>query len=80
MAPASERVIFGIYSVFMTPNLPSDDREAAAAPPGRDSFKMLYWNKLHGEFPSLSCPECGARVVPASGCYYCRECGWGKCG
>lgn len=26
------------------------------------------------------CPECGGRVVRASGCLLCPACGWGRCG
>ncbi len=30
--------------------------------------------------PAPTCPECGGRVVRASGCIGCPACGWGKCG
>ncbi len=30
--------------------------------------------------PTPCCPECGIRVVRASGCISCPGCGWGKCG
>lgn len=30
--------------------------------------------------PAAGCPECGTRVVRASGCLMCPGCGWGKCG
>lgn len=25
------------------------------------------------------CPDCGAKLVPESGCIYCPICGWSKC-
>jgi hypothetical protein len=25
------------------------------------------------------CPECGGPIVRASGCQFCRECGWERC-
>lgn len=26
-----------------------------------------------------SCPDCGYRLVQASGCPYCPDCGWSRC-
>ena len=26
------------------------------------------------------CADCGAQLQFGSGCYFCPECGWGKCG
>lgn len=25
------------------------------------------------------CPECGAKMIPDSGCSYCPFCGWSEC-
>ena len=29
---------------------------------------------------SLSCPDCGGRLVPSGGCIGCSACGWSRCG
>ncbi|MBP2070765.1 hypothetical protein [Thermoanaerobacterium butyriciformans] len=26
-----------------------------------------------------TCPDCGAKLVPESGCMYCPFCGWSQC-
>lgn len=30
--------------------------------------------------PGEPCPECGNRLVPESGCWFCPSCGFSKCG
>ena len=27
-----------------------------------------------------TCPECGARMEPDGGCFFCRSCGYSQCG
>lgn len=51
--------------------LPESERQMAKASAMNDEFKM---GNLIGE-----CPECGGNLEHASGCDFCRDCGYSKC-
>jgi hypothetical protein len=42
-----------------------------------DRRNLLFFNSMYDR---ERCPECGARILPESGCCYCPTCGWGRCG
>jgi len=65
-----------------------DDLDPSGGPTGigiRLMARVVAWRRPGpGSNPYLvpapACPECGTRVVRASGCIGCPACGWGKCG
>lgn len=36
--------------------------------------------RVSGDDENEICPACGNRLTHESGCVYCQNCGWGKCG
>ena len=52
-------------------NLPASERQAAKATSVSGEHEMAT---LIGE-----CPECRGQLEHASGCDYCRDCGYSKC-
>jgi hypothetical protein len=61
-------------------NLPSSERQlskmAPAAPPAAEAADLpeTKMSSLIGE-----CPECKGQLEHASGCDFCRDCGYSKC-
>ncbi len=34
---------------------------------------------LEKKFNNAYCPDCGAQLIPESGCFFCRNCGYSMC-
>ncbi len=65
----------GVSDIDQEPHLPALAPTKLASPNWRSVATPPSYPRNES-----GCPECGGRVVRASGCLLCPACGWGRCG